>query len=143
MSLSPRTKFMLIQTRNKMDAIRAYINTWLKDPRWYCNSCGHNFGYRETPKPPFTCCEEPQVGRNIDHTRGIIKQNAEIRKTRKNDYGSNAKKNLRFGISLPPTLLRDLEKYFATHYQEKLFENKDELHKFMREFPAFRTCSRV
>jgi len=125
-----------------MDAIRAFINTWLKDPRWYCNNCGHNYGQVQ-PKPPFTCCEEPQVGRNIDHTRGVIKQNAEIRKTRRNDYGSNQKKDLRFGVSLPPVLLRDLEKYFAQYYQQKLFENKDELHKFMRAFPAFRTCQTV
>lgn len=126
-----------------MDCIRAFINHWLKDPRWYCNCCGHNYGYQEVPKPPFVCCEEPQVGRNIDHTRGVLKQNEEIRKTRKNTYGADDKMNMRWGISMPPALLRDLEKYFAEHYQEKLFENKEELYKFMKEFPAFKTCSTV
>lgn len=134
---------MLIQSRNKNEAIRAFISYWLKDPRWYCNYCGKNYGYKETPKPPFICCDTPQVGRNVDHVRGVIKQNAEIRKTRKNAYGSNDSKDMRMGVSLPPTLLRDLEKYFATHYQEKLFENQAELHSFMREFPAFRTCDIV
>lgn len=126
-----------------MDAIRAFINMWLKDPTWYCNNCGKKYGLGLSPKPPFNCCTEPQVGRNIDHTKGIIKQNAEIRKSRKNDFASNNTKDMRWGVSLPPTLIHDLEKYFRKTYDEKLFENREELHKFMKEFPAFRTCTRV
>ena len=125
-----------------MDCIRAFINLWIKDPTWYCNSCGKKYG-AEQPRPPFVCCDEPQVGRNIDHTRGVIKQNETLRKTRKNVYGSNDKKDLRFGVSMPPALLSDLEKYFRKNYDEKLFNNKEEFHKFMREFPVFRTCTTV
>lgn len=125
-----------------MDCIRAFINLWLKDPTWYCNCCGKKYG-AEQPKPPFTCCEEPQVGRNVDHTRGVIKQNEETRKTRKNVYGATDKMNMRMGVSMPPALLSDLEKYFRTHYDEKLFENQAELHKFMKAFPVFRTCETV
>ena len=109
---------MLIRSNNKMDCIRAFINLWLKDPTWYCNCCGRKYG-AEQPKPPFTCCEEPQVGRNVDHTRGVIKQNEETRKTRKNVYGATDKMNMRMGVSMPPALLSDLEKYFRTHYDEK------------------------
>jgi len=134
---------MLVITTNKWDAVHAFINTWLKDPRWYCNNCGKNYGYGEIPKPPYTCCDEPQVGRNIDHTKAVIKQNKEIQESRKNDFASDEKKTLRWGISLPPALLRELEKYFREQYQIKLFENKEELYQFMRKFPQFRVCRRV
>lgn len=134
---------MIIRSTSKMDAIRAFINLWLKDPTWYCNSCGKKFGIGGVPKPPFDCCEEPQVGRNMDHTRGVMKQNAEIRKSRSNDFASTPGKDMRWGISLPPVLMNDLERYFRNTYDEKLFENREELHKFMKEFPQFRTCTRV
>ena len=134
---------MLIQTKNKNDAIKAFINLWLKDPRWYCNNCGQNYGYQELPKPPFTCCKEPQVGRNIDHTKGVISQNKDIRESRKNDYGSDEGKNMRWGVSMPPMLLQDLEKYFKKHYEQKLFENREELHSFMKNFPQFSVCRKV
>jgi len=124
-----------------MDAIKAFINLWIKDPTWYCNNCGSKYG--EKPKPPFSCCEEPQVGRNIDHTKGIISQNKVIRDTRANDFGSNKAKDVRWGVSLPPVLLSDLEKYFKTYYNEKLFENREEMHKFARAFPVFATCKRI
>lgn len=134
---------MLIISTNKTDAIKAFINTWLKDPRWYCNNCGKNYGYSQKPKPPFTCCEEPQIGRNIDHTRGVIKQNKELRESRKNDYASNDARSMRMGVSLPPALLRDLERYFLNNYNVSLFENKGELHSFMRAFPMFCIARRV
>jgi len=134
--------FMLVSSRNKWDATHAFINIWLKDPRWYCNNCGQNYGV-ETPKSPFTCCVKPQVGRNIDHTKAVMKQNERIKKTRNNDYASNGKKTLRFGVSLPPMLLADLERYFKKNYNEKLFENKEEMYKFMKKFPQFSIATRV
>jgi len=133
---------MLIQTTNKMDCIKAFINMWIKDPTWYCNTCGSRYGV-EQPKPPFTCCEEPQIGRNIDHTKGVIEQNKKIRETRNNDFGSNNAKTIRWGVSLPPALLADLERYFRKHYDMKLFETPEEMQQFARKFPVFATCKRV
>jgi len=123
---------MIIQTRNKWDAIRAFINLWLKDQKQYCNYCGKAFSTEHYP-----CCENPQIGRNIDHTKGIIKQNKERQETAKNVYGANDAMNLRFAVSLPPRLLFDLEKYVEGTGNGKLFNNITELHEFAREFKVF------
>lgn len=132
---------MIVRSTNKWDACKAYINTWLKDPRWYCNSCGKNYGY-DRPKAPFVCCEDPQVGRNIDHTRGVVKQNKAIRESRKNDFASDDKKTIRYGLSLPPALMRDLEKYFV-QYGEPFLRDSNEMAQFMKAFPQFTTCRRI
>lgn len=128
-----------IKLNNKLDAIRAVINTWLKDQTIYCNHCGLDSKYFLVDE---SCCENPQVGRNIDHMMGGIKQNRILRDVAKNEYGSNKDKTMRFAVSLPPRLLMTLEEYFDKH-NEKLFNNQDELHKFMKEFPALCTCKVV
>jgi hypothetical protein len=129
---------MLVKTNNKWDAVRAFINTWLKDQTFYCNNCGENWN-----PLTFPCCENPQIGRNIDHTKGVIKQNKMWRQTRKNKHASTDDKSIRWGISMPPRLLYDLERYFKTQYNEKLFNNNKELYKFMKEFPEFCVCVEV
>lgn len=128
-----------------MVAIRAFINTWLKDKSVYCNYCGLPFNPKDQNEHGQwnPCCENPQIGRNVDHTMGIIKQNRAIRETRKNDFAQTDSKAMRMGISLPPMLLKDLENYFKKNYDQKLFVDNKELHKFMREFPDFTTCRRI
>lgn len=129
---------MLIKTKDKWVVVKAFITTWLKDQQLYCNYCGSFFD-----KNFFPCCENPQVGRNIDHTMGLIKQNKEMTKSRLNEFGSTKKKTLRWGVSIPPKLLHDLEKYLKTLGEKKLFNNNREFHQFMRKFPAFRIPDKV
>ena len=92
----------------------------------------HPAWFKESP-----CCDNPQLGRNLDHMKGLFDQNRARRAAQKNDYGSNEKKNLRVCISLPPKLLTDLESFFKRH-GEKLFNNDRELQTFMQRFPEFR-----
>ena len=128
-----------------MDAARAFINTWLKDKRFYCNYCGKGFKPHNKDEKGYwiPCCDNPQIGRNKDHTQGVINQNRGIRETRKNDFAAFDDDSMRMGLSMPPSLLRDLESYFAESYKEKLFVDNSEMHKFMKEFPEFTTCRRI
>ena len=128
---------MLIRTNNKEKAFRAVINTWLKDKTMYCNYCGATF--IDNPN----CCENPQIGRNIDHCMGIIKQNEIIRKTRLNDFSSTEDKSLRFGVSIPPSLYMLLDNFKTMNGKPKLFREDGELNWFMRKFPQFSTATRV
>lgn len=129
---------MIVKTPNKELAFHAVINTWLKDRTLYCNQCGEV--YKED-KP--ACCDNPQVGRNFDHCYGLIKQNKEMAKSRLNDFGSNEDKNLRWGLSLPPSLFNVLDNFKTMNGQPKLFEEKGELTWFMKKFPQFKTCNRT
>jgi len=88
------------------------------------------------------CCENMQMGRNKDHVMGIVKQNKEILAKQENVFGSNEEKNFRFGASMPPKLLQDLELYFKGH-GEKLFNNNKEFRAFLKEFPAFQVCEKL
>lgn len=121
-----------IKTKNKWEAAQAFIATWLKDEMYYCNNCDADYD-----PYLFPCCENPQVGRNLDHMYGLIKQNKEMQKTRINEYASTKKKQLRWGISIPPRLFFALEAYFRKTADQKLFENTKELHSFMRKFKQF------
>ena len=130
---------MIVQTHNKWLALKAFINgIWLKDTRLYCNYCGRDF-YEGEP----TCCENPQIGRNIDHTRGLIKQNKEIQNSRLRETASNESKTMRWGISVPPRLFMDAEKYFEKTYKEKLINDPKELREFMKEFKCFCIPSKI
>jgi len=123
------------KTSDKWLACRNYINLWLSDPTLYCNNCGlafHAAFFKESP-----CCDEPQIGRNFDHMKGLFDQNKARRHAQKNRYGSNDKKDLRVCISLPPKLLQELETFYKRH-GEKLFNNEKELQQFMVRFPEFR-----
>ena len=125
-----------IKLTKKEDAIRAVINTWLKDQTLYCNNCNTDSRYFLADE---SCCENPQIGRNIDHMMGGIKQNKIIKETALNEYGSTDDKTMRYAVSMPPRLLMTLEQYFETH-NDKLFNNQKELHNFMKAFPALSTA---
>lgn len=127
---------MLIKTPNKELAFRAVINTWLKDKSMYCNHCGQNYN-------GTICCENPQIGKNIDHCAGIIKQNKEIAKSRKNDFASTEDKTIRWGVSIPPSLYSTLNNFKKIHNQPGLFCEDGELNWFMKKFPQFKVCNKV
>lgn len=128
---------MLIKTNNKWDAVRAIINTLLKDKTVYCNECGSDL------TKDVMCCEQPHLGRHIDFVGAIIKQNRMVRETRLTDTGATKDKSMRWGLSMPPRFLMELETAFKSMYHEKLFKDNHELHRFMKEFPAFATCSKT
>lgn len=127
------------KTTNKMKAIRAFINTWLKDSTLYCNNCGARFRDNVID----SCCLDPQIGRNKDHLMGVIKQNKMIQETRKNKFAAMEDNTMRWGISIAPKLMTDLENYFAVNFQEKLFNNNKELRQFMKAFPEFRIAKEI
>lgn len=129
---------MLIKTNNKEEAFRAVINTWLKDQTLYCNGCGEFY------KPEkFPCCEAPQVGRNMDHCKGVVDQNKMVRETRKNDFASTEDKSIRWGISMPPDLLRTLDRYKKSLKQPGLFKEPGEIVWFAKKFKEFAVCKTV
>lgn len=113
---------------------------WLQDEQLYCNNCEAIYGEK-----PMPCCENPQVGRNIDHCRGVIKQNEQIRQTRKNMYASTDDKSIRWGVSLPPKLLQFLDTFFKMYSTEKkgIFKEEGELVWFARKFPQFSIPERL
>lgn len=130
---------MLVKVANKDKAFRAVINTWLKDRSRYCNQCGT----RVEDMTNGICCDDQLIGTNWDFCKAIIEQNKDIRESRINDFGSNEKKNLRFGVSIPASLYYSLNEFKKMHNLPALFNEKGEMEWFAKEFPVFRTCKRV
>jgi hypothetical protein len=125
---------------DKMTAIRGLINTWLKDPTLYCNNC--DLDANAAFLAVESCCERPQIGRNIDVYVGLCKENKAIVDINLKATGATKDNSFRSAIALPPRLLAFLENYFKG-YGEKLFNNQKELHQFMREFPQFKVCEQI
>ena len=160
-----------ITTHDKWEATHAFINFWLGDKTPYCNNCGENYtACCNNPHPVlikrtlddgsetkeavvlhckncdaeiWQCCENPQIGTNKDHTYALIKQNKEMAKNRLRDTASNETKTMRWGISLPPRLYHALDRYFEVSFKEKLFNDKKQMHEFMRKFKQFCIPERV
>jgi hypothetical protein len=106
----------------------------------YCNNC--DLDANPALLAYESCCENPQIGRNIEHYLGCVKQNKAIREFQLKETGATENNNLRHAVSLPPRLLFWLEGYFDK-YGEKLFNNRSELHAFMKRFPQFNSCEKV
>lgn len=123
-----------------MLAIKSFINTWLKDQQFYCNNCGENFdpGYHAA----YSCCENPQFGRNIDHTKGLMAQNESMREMQKKETGATDDNTWRACLSIPPRLYEDLTRYFKG-YGEKLFNDERDIRAFMKAFPQFCSCRKI
>lgn len=129
---------MLIKINNKWEAVHAVINTWLRDPRVYCNNCGL------TACGGLACCEDPALGTNLDICKCLIQQNRAMKSSRANDHASNETKTMRWGVSLPPDLMRTLDNYMKLHGHKKgLFEEVSDLNKFMKKFPQFAIPTKV
>lgn len=129
-----------ITTKSKVGAIKSFIGVWLKDQRFYCNQCGEE--WNEQFHIYESCCQTPQFGRNMDHTKGLIEQNKLSQATRAKTTGATEDNTFRSAVSLPPRLYSDLEGFFE-QYGEKLFNDNTELHAFMKEFPQFCSCKEV
>ena len=129
-----------IQSSNKVEAAKAYINTWLKDPTFYCNYCGMDYHPHivDTGEGVYSqfCCEKPEIGTNSLHTKGIIEQNKRLRDQMVKSTGATESDSMRLGLSMPPRLYNDLKAYFERH-GEKFLDTPKELHAFMRAFPQF------
>ena len=121
----------IVQTTDRLDVIEALINTWLKDGSVYCNNC--DLPYIPSMMP---CCEDPQIGTNIQHTRVLIIENELKRSHLKKDSGANQTNTMRFSLSLPPRLYQFIANYFAG-YGEKFPKDKRELHRLMKRFKKF------
>lgn len=122
----------VVTTRDKEAALRAIITVWLKDQRIYCNNCQATF-FPDIPP----CCENPQIGKNIDHTMGLLKQNKAMRGLQKSVTGANESNTMRWGVSLPPDLYTTLNKYLQSCGEKGLFVDKKDLRWFMKKFPEF------
>lgn len=127
-----------IRTTDKWVAVKAFINTWLRDETRYCNNCGMDF-----IADGNSCCDNPQYGTNAEYMVALLKQNKLRQESRKNEFASNDEKTFRLGVSILPRLLEDLEEYCATTMKEKLWVDNKELNEFMRRFPMFCIAKKV
>lgn len=136
---------MFVKTTDKLTAMHAFMNTWLKDKTMYCNYCGLPYMPKMTDDQGkwVPCCESPEIGTNWDVTKIIIEENKEMRKTRNNEYASTKKKDFRMKSRIPPKLYQDMKAYFSKEYNEKIFSDKNEVNKFIRKFPVFCIPDRI
>lgn len=130
---------MIIKINDKWEALHAVINKWLKDQTRYCNNCGKDF-YPEIG----ACCDDPQIGTNWDFCMAIKEQNKRHRDALSNDLATlGGKKNMRWGVSIPPDLYHTLNNYMKQHGHKGVFEEKSDLNKFMRKFPIFTIAKKI
>lgn len=127
-------------TTSKETALKAFLNEWAKDPEQYCNYCGWIYVKPPEGYPDEPCCEKPHIGTNLTFLWLLIHENKTLRETRNNKFASNEEKNLRWGLSITPRLLHDMEDYCIHTLKEPFLRDKDEMDAFMRSFPQFRTC---
>lgn len=130
-------------TNSKEVALKAFMSEWLKDETQYCNYCGSI--YAEPPEGIVwdKCCDKPHIGTNLIFLYMLIQENKELRESRNNKFASNLDKSMRWGISITPRLLHDLEEYSINTLKEPLWKDKVEMDEFMRTFPEFRICEEV
>jgi len=124
--------------KGKYAEIRKYINRWLLDQKIYCGSCG--FPYFPGEK---ACCNDPQIGKNIQHCLAVIQQNQKTKANNLNEFGSTKGKTWRHGVSMPIELMHELERFCQETMGQKLFVNKKDFRGFMKAFPQFTTCERI
>lgn len=130
---------MIIKINDKWEALHAVINKWLKDQTKYCNNCGKTY-FPETG----ACCLEPAIGTNWDVCMAIKEQNRMHRESLANDYAEMKEtKQMRWGVSIPPTLYQTLNNYMKQHGHKGVFEETSDLNKFMRKFPIFTIAKKV
>jgi len=122
--------------KGKYKELRQFINSWLTNQAVYCNNCGLPF-YGEN------CCEHPEIGKNFDHCWAVIVQNKARQKLNYNDMATNRSKTMRLGLSMPPSLLNALERFWKTKTGHKLFENKKDIRGFAKAFPMFAIMEKI
>lgn len=130
---------MLIKINDKWEAIHAVINKWLKDPTKYCNNCGKTY-FPETG----ACCQNPAICTNWDVCLAIKEQNRWHRDRLANDFATTGKnKNMRWGVSIPPSLYQTLEGYMKQNGHKSVFKETADLNMFMKKFPIFTIAKKV
>lgn len=130
-------------TTSKETALRAFLYEWMKDETKYCNYCGTVDVDQPEGIAKEMCCDKPHIGTNLTFLYLLIHENKIIRESRKNKFASNEEKNLRWGLSLTPRLMHDLEDYCINTLKEPFLRDKNEMDSFMRSFPEFNTCEVV
>ena len=130
-------------TNCKETAIRAFLHEWIKDPTEYCNYCGNIYVKAPEGVVPDLCCPTPHIGTNLVFLWMLIQENKALKESRRNVFASNADKSMRWGISITPRLMHDLEEYSINTLKEPLFKDTGEMNDFMNSFPEFRVCERV
>ena len=125
----------LVTTKSKMEAAKAFINTWLKDKTLYCANCSRKW-------KEVRCCEAPYIVDNFTRVADFTQALKEQRSMLDNEFGASKGKNMRYSISMPAELMRALQKYFGTMYNEDFLVDKKEANEFMKMFPQFTACER-
>lgn len=131
---------------NRKAAYDSVIDLLLRDKTPYCNNCG--FKHPDRLKITFICCDDPQIGDNMDHVRAVIAQNKEMRKSRLNAHASNKSQDLRWGVSIPPCIykaLDDYEKSLSTPDEpgRRLFKSIADVRWFAKNYPQFSIPERI
>lgn len=131
-------------TNCKELALKAFIVEWAKEKTVYCNRCGEVPNRNPDTNIYEQCCELPQLGTNAELLLGLIAQN-ELIKNEVMDKPTAANKDntFRWGISITPRLLHDLEEYSMNTLGEPLFKDPKEMNDFMGSFPEFRVCKTI
>ena len=127
-------------TNSKEVAIRAFINEWIKDTTLFCNNCGSVYVPPPKGVEEYPCCDNVQIGTNAQVLYWLIQENKMIRETRANQYASDKNKTMRWGMSMPPRLMHDIEEYCINTLREPFLDTPQEMNDFMKAFPVFRTC---
>jgi hypothetical protein len=124
--------------KGKYAEIRKFINLWLQEPNIYCANCGMPYFPGE-----IACCDVPMVGKNIQHLQALLLEIDARRKIRLNDFSSNSAKTMRLGLSMPPDLIRKLERFCQERFGEKLFVNQKDFRGFCKAFPMFTIMEKI
>ena len=73
-----------------------------------------------------------ELHKNDNEWKLWLKDVNRIRQTRKNEYSSNKDKSIRFGITIPPQLMFEIEVV-----EPDMFSNKKLFSRFMKHYPIF------
>jgi len=130
-TLNPIGDYMaFVMDDSKVNATKAFINTWLKDKTVYCAACGSDFKGR-------FCCDNPHLTDRVKRVTDLMEANQEAKDNQLNRFASTKDKHMRRSLSMPAELLRDLESYFMSQYQEPFLTDQKETRAFMKAFPQF------
>jgi len=128
----------IVKDRSKMNAIRAFINEWLKDTSLYCANC-----MKPYRGPEYDCCDDKYIVDRCKRVADFVRANKDERELLFFETGASKSKSIRFSIRMPYELMKALQKYFKETYQEGFLDDKKEARLFMREFPQFCACNKV
>jgi len=120
---------MFVKTKDRKAAYDSVINLALKDPRFYCNNCQETYTGQK-------CCDEPAIGRNIDHCRAVIKECKELKNVAKKDTASFCSNAMRLGLKVPVFMYETLSHYEESH-GEVFLDKKSDTDWFAKNYPQF------